>query len=464
MGVPAFFKWLAHKYPKTVEPALEAVVEGDNPWVDLDLPNPNGVEYDNLYLDMNGLVHPCCHSCVPLPKDEEEMMFRIFNMVDDLVSIVRPRRVLYMALDGPAPRAKINQQRARRFKAGKEQVQLQEIETMLESYLAESGRKLPEKPPAWDRNVITPGTTFMEKVTHALQWYIHERMNSDPFFSKLTIILSDGSVPGEGEHKIMNYIRACRTQTTYDPNTRHVVYGMDADLVMLALTTHEPHFSVIREHIDWTRPQDKGRDKASCSPGLSQFDFLHCAIVREYLEADMTALKQRALPMEYDFERVVDDFVFICFFCGNDFLVCSFTPLQTPPSHPTPAHSFTQPCIPSLEIREGGLDILIDYYTTNLEIIGGYITDHGEVNFQRAAALLEAIGEKEEAILSIRQERKAAFFDKRQDQMFGKRRARVQVLDMLEKNMKEGHSEPTELVKEYMGTLREHRVCYKKGG
>ena len=325
MGIPSFFKWMVHKYPKVVEPAMEVPVEvnaeGEEVPTNLLLPNPNNVEYDNLYLDMNGLVHPCCHSCDPLPKDEEEMMLRIFSMVDELVSIVRPRKLLYLALDGPAPRAKINQQRARRFKAAREQESHLQSEHEVEAMLKQSGRRPPSKPKSWDRNVITPGTYFMEKVTEALQWYVHERCNNDPYFEKLTVIFSDGSVPGEGEHKIMNYIRAARTRPYYNPNTRHCVYGMDADLVMLALTTHEPYFSVIREHIDWKNPQEKGRNKAVCDKGLSNYDFLHCNIVREYLEADLMHLKQRPLPMEYDFERCIDDFIFICFFCGNDFLV-----------------------------------------------------------------------------------------------------------------------------------------------
>ena len=79
-------------------------------------------EVDNFYLDANGILHKATHGDAgeTFAGNEEDKFIRMCNYIDTLVQLVRPRRLLYIAIDGVAPRAKMNQQRQRRYRVARE--------------------------------------------------------------------------------------------------------------------------------------------------------------------------------------------------------------------------------------------------------------------------------------------------------------------------------------------------------
>lgn len=62
-------------------------------------------QIDNLYLDMNGIIHNCTHANDPgLRLTETEMVIRIFTYLDKLLHIMKPRKLVLLAIDGAARR------------------------------------------------------------------------------------------------------------------------------------------------------------------------------------------------------------------------------------------------------------------------------------------------------------------------------------------------------------------------
>ena len=102
MGVPALFRWLSQKYPKIISQVVEekpTTVDNHEIPINMAAKNPNGVEIDNLYLDMNGIVHPCSHpEDRPPPSNENEMMLAIFEYTNRVLNMCRPRKLLMIAV------------------------------------------------------------------------------------------------------------------------------------------------------------------------------------------------------------------------------------------------------------------------------------------------------------------------------------------------------------------------------
>ncbi|KAJ6146955.1 hypothetical protein N7497_008937 [Penicillium chrysogenum] len=345
MGVPKFFRWLSERYP-----AISMLI------ADSRIP-----EFDSLYLDMNGIIHNCTHSDSDSPTfrmTEDQMFIAIFNYIEHLFGKIKPKKLFYMAVDGVAPRAKMNQQRARRFRTALD------AENAKEKAI-QQGLEMPKEDP-FDSNCITPGTEFMQKLTKQLKYFINKKISEDTDWQGVEIVLSGHEVPGEGEHKIMEYIRCSKAQPDYESNVRHCLYGLDADLIMLGLLSHDPHFCLLREEVTFGRQVSKKPKELE----HQNFYLLHLSVVREYLELEFQELEQEGvLDFPFDMERVIDDFILMAFFVGNDFL----------------------PNLPNLHINEGALALMFKLYKEVLPKMGGYINEQGVINVQRLGMLVTAL-------------------------------------------------------------------------
>lgn len=227
MGVPRLFPWLRSHADRG---AVHYFAKGE--WC-----RP----CDYLYLDANGLLHTAAQQVFgygayapsnndievlfppnevppdapPAPSYPEKVQVtyeRFWSLVCTLVSIMPPRKVLFIALDGPAPVGKQMQQRKRRFVAARTRE-------------ATGG--------AFDSNAITPGTAFSQGLTEWLHHQILVDTARRPRLRRVRIVCSPSSMPGEGEHKILEYIRALPASER--AHAEHCLYGLDGDLLMLTL-------------------------------------------------------------------------------------------------------------------------------------------------------------------------------------------------------------------------------------
>ncbi|TYZ64034.1 hypothetical protein PybrP1_011892 [[Pythium] brassicae (nom. inval.)] len=372
MGIPRFYRSMSERYPLLNQPISDVSL----------LP-----EFDAFYLDMNGIVHNCTHSDGDPALSAlglAAQLHKIFAYLDRLVThIIKPKALLYIAIDGVAPRAKLNQQRSRRFRAGLERQEAMAKERFLQIQLEDEkngAASAAAHPAHFDSNCITPGTEFLAHLSRHLVYFVRQKMALDPLWARLEVFFSGSEVPGEGEHKIVEFIRHRKMAAGYPPNVRHCMYGSDADLMLLGLMTHEPHFTLVREVVVWGSGR---RHSVPAKPiAEQQWQLVHLSLFREYL-----LLELRATPA-LDGERMLDDFLLLTFLLGNDFI----------------------PHSPTLEISEDAIPLLLREYRALLEQHGGqYLTENGRlVNVALLQALLNAVGSKEEDILTTRQAEEAS--------------------------------------------------------
>jgi 5'-3' exoribonuclease 1 len=241
MGIPFFFKSIIQKYPSIMNTTI--------------------TNCDRIFLDFNSIIHLCSS----IDHDEDKIFKNITDHVSMIIKNCTPSKLIYIAVDGVAPLAKQIQQRRRRY-----------LTAFRNNIINEFKRKINIEYDKWDSNCITPGTDFMIK----LHQYLCDFYKDDKL-----VYISGHDQEGEGEHKIIQYIRLNKTENYVD-----VIYGLDADLIMLSLTCEKKSIFLLRE---------------SKSYGNIKLEYLDIDNLSKYIYEDY----------EYMY-----DYIFICFLLGNDFI------------------------------------------------------------------------------------------------------------------------------------------------
>jgi 5'-3' exoribonuclease 1 len=334
MGIPLFFKTITETYDDDI------LVDVD------DVSNNHG-----LFIDMNCAIHPCCRRVLDdlythklKSKYEKKMIIELKSYLNKIIDIANPS-FIYMAIDGVAPCSKMAQQRLRRFKTVLEKKEHSKIKKSL---------NIPVNDESWDTNAISPGTPFMIYLAKELRKYIA----TDPIFKNRIVLFSDSEEPGEGEHKILHYLRENRNELQ---NKKNIIYGLDADLIMLSLASKMEHIYLLREAVEFGKTLDTFL--------YMDIDKLNECIIHHFKELYLIGKNKTIENID-----IVNDYIFICFLLGNDFL----------------------PHLISIDLRHDGLDIIMKTYVSVFETYhSSIVTKHG-INKQLLLDFLTRIADTED--------------------------------------------------------------------
>lgn len=322
MGIPTFFlSIIRNKFYKNVHSGI----------------NKEQVTCDYFFMDYNGIVYGAYENVknqftTGMTKDEIEAIIiaEVIRYTKYLIcEVVRPQKVTYIALDGPAPRAKMVQQRSRRYKGYYEKMLLAEEKKKSKYNLDGSGVDGNGNKVDWDRSAnISPGTMFMEKLSNALIGVMKAKGFST-HQPKMEVYLSNSNVPGEGEHKFLDIIRNMRKKKSTE-NLKVYLYGKDADLIVLAISTHKTNMHVIRE-MQLETPELRKLYEGK------EFIDLNIDSLSSAFNHDLTRTFK---DHSFDKVRILNDYLFLTFLVGNDFVIS----------------------LPFMKIRNDGLKILMAIY------------------------------------------------------------------------------------------------------
>jgi len=311
MGIPTFFRQVLEKNPH--------IIEG--------LDTSHLYDFDYFFIDFNAVIY----TVLTKHKSPRDLIDRVVDtIVSWTVDIIRPREYVYIAMDGSAPRAKMVQQRSRRYKS-----------LLLKKHFPDSSSD-------WDTSNISPGTRFMWDLKTAIE----KAMIQKRFGSNRRVLLSDTTCPGEGEHKFLHRIRSM------DRDKRLVIFSPDNDMISLGLLTKKSKIHLMR-FVDPNSDLEKH---------VHNYELFVCDLdrLRTIFETQMTQLYSDL----YDPDRILLDYNFLLSLVGNDFV----------------------PSLPFLKIRSGGLRLLLHIYNELRSVHRSYlIHENLDIHFDFLADIFQKL-------------------------------------------------------------------------
>jgi 5'-3' exonuclease len=323
MGVPKLFHSLIQQYHhnEATNPTGYNIIK---PVIDNNLPT-------HFYLDFNGGIYQCIK---PGVITEETLILHVVEYLELLCKCIPNLELIYIAFDGVAPLGKCAQQRVRRFHSVCRNNRTAKINERFGSDIDNggNGRSGSGSGSGIDTNMFTPGTSFMYNLSLAIKRQIASGCGNDnsnangSVFTGKKIFLSDTSIPGEGEHKLIHHIREGKHKAIdgtdeerelYGKEHNTVIYGMDGDLIFLALSLDLFNVFLFRESGEY---------------GNLGKVYSNNSIVRNYLFMDIGELAEAIITNFKDCygcskieghemrRRYIDDYIFLGMLLGNDFM------------------------------------------------------------------------------------------------------------------------------------------------
>ena len=338
MGIPSYFSYIIKNYPNIIR-NMEYFKTNEG--------------FEHLFMDCNSIIYDAVNILLNdekykhLSNNEFESLIieNVISGIEKYIHNIQPTKSLFIAFDGVAPFAKMQQQRTRRYKS---------------HFMSKTNTQ--SKIINWNTSAITPGTEFMNLLSKRIELHFN---NKERVFNLQKIIVSCSNEAGEGEHKLMEFIRS---GVCIDDNIS--LYGLDADLIMLSIfhLKYCKNIWVFREAPEFI----KSSIPVAIQNTSSDLYFLDIDILADSIVNEMNCSNP-------DKHRV-QDYVFLCFLLGNDFL----------------------PHFPAMNIRTHGIQALMDIYRLNIgNVVDRFFISksNGAIQWKNVGLFIAEISKNEHQLL-----------------------------------------------------------------